>query len=116
MVLVALLTAVILSVPPEILEEHGAVSRQTALAMSHGIKQRTGANIGLSVTGVAGPGGGSPEKPVGTVWVSIAHGSWHDARVFRFTGDRERIIAGTSQAALNWLRTHLLASRPQTSP
>ena len=61
-----------LGVDPATLESHGAVSRETALEMSRGIRERTGASIGLSVTGVAGPSGGSPEKPVGTVWISIA--------------------------------------------
>jgi nicotinamide-nucleotide amidase len=97
-----------LDVRPETLEEHGAVSRETALEMSAGIKQRTGADVGLSVTGVAGPAGGSAAKPVGTVWVSIAQTGSHEAKLFRFAGDRERIILGTSQVALNWLRTSLL--------
>jgi nicotinamide-nucleotide amidase len=96
-----------LGVRPETLEEHGAVSRQTALEMSAGIKQRTGADVGLSVTGVAGPAGGSAAKPVGTVWVSIAQTGRHEAKLFKFTGDREHIILGTSQVALNWLRTSL---------
>jgi PncC family amidohydrolase len=90
------------------LEAYGAVSRETALEMSRGIKERTGASIGLSVTGVAGPSGGSPQKPVGTVWISIAQESRHEARLFNFHGDRERIILGTSQAALHWLRAILL--------
>jgi nicotinamide-nucleotide amidase len=76
--------------------------------MSAGIKQRTGADVGLSVTGVAGPAGGSAAKPVGTVWVSIAQTGSHEAKLFRFTGDREHVILGTSQIALNWLRTSLL--------
>ncbi len=97
-----------LDVRPETLEQHGAVSRETALEMSAGIKQRTGADVGLSVTGVAGPAGGSATKPVGTVWVSIAQTGSHEAKLFRFVGDRERIILGTSQVALNWLRTSLL--------
>jgi nicotinamide-nucleotide amidase len=97
-----------LGVCPETLEEHGAVSRETALEMSAGIKQRTGADVGLSVTGVAGPTGGSAVKPVGTVWVSIAQTGRHEAKLFKFAGDREHIILGTSQVALNWLRTSLL--------
>lgn len=97
-----------LDVRPETLEKHGAVSRETALEMSAGIKERTGADVGLSVTGVAGPAGGSAAKPVGTVWVSIAQTGSHEAKLFRFAGDRERIILGTSQVALNWLRTSLL--------
>lgn len=97
-----------LGVRPETLEEHGAVSRETALEMSAGIKERTGADVGLSVTGVAGPAGGSAAKPVGTVWISIAQSKTHEAKLFRFAGDREQIILGTSQVALNWLRTSLL--------
>jgi nicotinamide-nucleotide amidase len=97
-----------LGVRSETLQEHGAVSRQTALEMSAGIKQRTGADVGLSVTGVAGPAGGSAAKPVGTVWVSIAQTGSHEAKLFRLTGDREHVILGTSQIALNWLRTSLL--------
>ncbi len=97
-----------LGVKPETLEEYGAVSEQTALEMSRGIRERTGATIALSVTGIAGPSGGSAEKPVGTVWMSIARRDRHNARRFHFHGDRDRIILGASQAALNWLRTVLL--------
>ena len=97
-----------LGVKPETLARHGAVSRETALAMSEGIRERTGTSIGLSVTGVAGPGGGSVEKPVGTVWISIAQDDFHEARPYQFHGDREQIIAATSQAALNWLRLSVM--------
>jgi nicotinamide-nucleotide amidase len=78
--------------------------------MSHGVRQRTGADIGLSVTGVAGPSGGSSEKPVGTVWVSICQDQFHQAKLLDLIvlTDRERIIHGTAQAALNWLRQRLL--------
>jgi nicotinamide-nucleotide amidase len=96
-----------LGVRPATLETYGAVSEQTALEMSHGIRERTGASLGLSVTGVAGPSGGSAEKPVGTVWISIARENSHEARHFQFHGERERIILGASQAALNWLRLTL---------
>ena len=97
-----------LGVKVSTLEKHGAVSRETALEMSQGIRERTGASVSLSVTGIAGPSGGSPEKPVGTVWISIATDDLHEARLFQFRGaERERIILGTSQAALNWLRTLL---------
>ncbi|HEX2261938.1 MAG TPA: competence/damage-inducible protein A [Candidatus Binatia bacterium] len=97
-----------LGVNPATLESHGAVSRETALEMSRGIRERTGASVGLSVTGIAGPLGGSPGKPVGTVWISVAQDNYHEARLYNFHGDRERIITGTSQAALHWLRTILL--------
>jgi nicotinamide-nucleotide amidase len=98
----------LLGVRPATLEKYGAVSQETALEMSHGIRERIGADYGLSVTGIAGPSGGTPEKPVGTVWISIAQEKNHQARLFQFHGDRERIILGTSQAALNWLRLALL--------
>lgn len=98
-----------LGVQSATLEKYGAVSRETALEMSRGIRDKTGASIGLSVTGIAGPSGGSAEKPVGTVWMSIACDHSHEARLFRFHGDRERIILGASQSALNWLRTQLSA-------
>lgn len=97
-----------LGVNPATLENHGAVSREIALEMSRGIRERSGADIGLSVTGIAGPTGGSPDKPVGMVWISIAREKLHEARVFQFHGERERIIQGASQAALNWLRTTLM--------
>jgi nicotinamide-nucleotide amidase len=98
----------ILGIRPETLQTYGAVSRETALEMSRAVKERTGATIGLSVTGIAGPSGGSVEKPVGTVWVSIARSDFHEARLFRLSGNRQRIILGTSQAALHWLREVLL--------
>jgi nicotinamide-nucleotide amidase len=72
--------------------------------MSQGIREKTGADIGLSVTGIAGPSGGSAAKPVGTVWISVAMEKFHEARLFQFHGERERVILGASQAALNWLR------------
>lgn len=87
----------------------GAVSQETALEMSQGIRQRTGADLGLSVTGVAGPAGGSPDKPVGTVWVGICQDNFHQAKLLNLmvVTDRERIVQGTAQAALNWLRQRL---------
>lgn len=97
-----------LGVKPATLEKHGAVSEPTALEMSAGIRNKSGASIGLGVTGIAGPAGGSPEKPVGTVWISIARAGSHEARRFQFYGDRERIVLAASQAALNWLRLSLL--------
>lgn len=95
-------------VDPKTLETYGAVSCEIALEMARGIRERTGASLGLSVTGIAGPSGGSPEKPVGTVWISIAGERGNRARLFNFRGDRERVILDTSQAALHWLRVMLL--------
>jgi len=99
-----------LGVQPTTLAKYGAVSEQTALEMSRGIREKTGASIGLSVTGIAGPTGGSAEKPVGTVWISVAWRNGHEARHFQFHGERERIMVGAAQAALNWLRLVLLES------
>ncbi len=90
------------------LERFGAVSKETALEMAEGIRHEADADIGLSVTGIAGPTGGSPEKPVGTVWIGMAAKEQNEARLFRFHGDRESVILGASQAALFWLRTVLL--------
>jgi nicotinamide-nucleotide amidase len=97
-----------LGVKPATLDQYGAVSEQTALEMSHGIREKMAASVGLSVTGVAGPSGGSPENPVGTVWISVATGNRHEALRWHFHGDRERVMLGASQAGLNWLRLVLL--------
>ena len=98
-----------LGVSPETLARVGAVSRETALEMSRGIRQRAGGDIGLSVTGVAGPSGGTPDKPIGTVWLSICQENFHEAKLLNLMvlTDRERIVQGTAQAALNWLRQRL---------
>jgi len=89
------------------LRRHGAVSRETALEMAQGVRRQTEADIGLSVTGVAGPAGGSPRNPIGTVWIGLARDEGSDARLFHFQGDRDRVILGASQAALQWLKTAL---------
>lgn len=99
-----------LGVRESTLQRFGAVSRETALEMADGIRREAEADIGLSVTGVAGPTGGSAEKPVGTVWIGMADHGRSEARHFRFHGERERVILGASQAALYWLRTVLVAS------
>lgn len=90
------------------LQQHGAVSRETACEMAEGIKRLAGADVGVSATGVAGPSGGSRENPVGTVWLGMACGDQVEARLFRFAGDREHVILGASQAALYWLMAVLL--------
>jgi nicotinamide-nucleotide amidase len=97
-----------LGVKKATLDQHGAVSRETALEMAEGAWRAAQADVGLSITGIAGPSGGSSEKPVGTVWIGIARRGHSDARHFNFHGDRERVILGASQAALNFLRIALL--------
>jgi nicotinamide-nucleotide amidase len=78
-----------LGVDPEILEQHGAVSLETALAMAKGARERAGVDIAASVTGIAGPTGGTEEKPVGLVYIAVADKDGSKVRRFRFTGDRQ---------------------------
>jgi nicotinamide-nucleotide amidase len=99
-----------LGVKQATLEQHGAVSEETAIEMAEGARREAGADIALSTSGIAGPTGGSAEKPVGTVWMAIARRDRSEARLFRFSGDRERVIHGAAQAALNYLRATLLSS------
>ena len=98
----------LLDVPRTILTRHGAVSPEVAAAMAKGVRERSGAGVGLSVTGIAGPGGATPQKPVGLVYVGLdAGGAGVLAREFRFHGSRDVIKLRASQAALNLLRQWL---------
>ncbi len=99
---------VFLGVKKSTLNRFGPVSRETAIEMAQGIRKKTGANVGMSVTGIAGPDGGSPEIPVGTVWIGMAQPHGEEAQLFHLQGDRERVIQGASQAVLHWLRKVLL--------
>jgi nicotinamide-nucleotide amidase len=96
----------LLGVRPEDLERFGAVSEEVALQMAAGVRERTGADVGVSVTGIAGPGGGTPEKPVGLVWIAI-HGLDAKARRFHVVGDRAEIRQRAAQAALEMVRRTL---------
>jgi PncC family amidohydrolase len=93
----------ILGVRKETLARYGAVSGETVREMALGACQLTGADAAISVTGIAGPGGGSTEKPVGTVWIGAALGGEVVARRFHFEGDREEIRERAAQAALTLL-------------
>ena len=97
----------LLDVPEALIKEHGAVSEPVALAMAAGIRRRTGVNIGVAITGIAGPGGGSEHKPVGTVCVAIDALESH-ARTFRFPGGREMVKAMSANWAIDMLRRYLL--------
>jgi nicotinamide-nucleotide amidase len=88
------------------LEAFGAVSEPVALQMAAGVRERMGADIGISITGIAGPGGGSTEKPVGLVWIGV-HGSEGTARRLHAGGDRGEIRQRAVQAALEMLRRTL---------
>jgi len=95
-----------LGVPEDMLEVQGAVSEPVARAMAEGVRQRFGTELGVSITGVAGPDGGSAEKPVGTVAIALA-GPDARARVFRFAGDRQMIRQQSVLAALEMVRQSL---------
>ena len=97
----------LLGVPEAVLRAHGAVSAPTAEAMARGICDRSGSACGLSITGVAGPDGGTPAKPVGTVFIGLAVRDEVVARRFRFLGDRASIKWQSSLMALDMLRRKL---------
>lgn len=92
-----------IGVSEEILSSCGAVSSETAMAMAYGIKKAANTTFGLAVTGIAGPGGGTPEKPVGLVFIAIAGPNGIEVTGSRFDGDRVAIKVKTAEAALTWL-------------
>lgn len=100
--------AALLDVPRATLETHGAVSEATVRAMAEGATRRFGVECALAVTGIAGPGGGTPEKPVGTVWLAARRGGETRALGRKFLGERDEIRARSAQAALDLLRHALL--------
>ena len=102
----------LLGVPSTLIAEHGAVSEEVARAMAEGIRVMAAVEVGVGVTGVAGPGGGTPEKPVGTVAVAAVTPGATRSRLFRFVGHREQIKFQASQAALDMVR-RMLARRPE---
>ena len=95
-------------VPATLLEKHGAVSREVAAALAEGIRGRTGATLGLSVTGVAGPTGGTDAKPVGLVFHALASDAGTEVVERKFPGDRKRIRRFASQQALDMVRRKLM--------
>jgi nicotinamide-nucleotide amidase len=91
----------LLGVRPETLQHHGAVSRETVIEMVSGALVHSGASLAVAVTGIAGPGGGTDDKPVGTVWIAWKRrGGYPHAEVFQFDGDREAVRRQTVAAAL----------------
>ena len=91
-------------VPDALIREHGAVSEPVARAMAEGIRRRAGTSIGIGITGIAGPGGGTPTKPVGTVAIAVASDDDVRARTFQFIGGREMVKFQAAQSALNMTR------------
>jgi nicotinamide-nucleotide amidase len=98
----------LLRVPHALIEHHGAVSREVAEAMAHGVRELAGTDIGVSTTGIAGPTGGSPDKPVGLVWIGYSDARATFALKFQFGDDRVRFKERASQAALELVRRKLL--------
>jgi nicotinamide-nucleotide amidase len=98
----------LLEVQADLLNGSGAVSSECASAMAKGVRLSSGSDLGLAVTGVAGPDGGSDDKPVGTVFISLAapDGCW--TKRFQFHGNREEVRTMTAWTALDWLRRYLL--------
>jgi nicotinamide-nucleotide amidase len=95
-------------VPESILAEHGAVSREVASALAEGIRRKASATFGVGVTGIAGPSGGTEEKPVGLVYVAVSDGKQTDVVEKRFGGERETIRSWASQQALDLVRRRLM--------
>jgi nicotinamide-nucleotide amidase len=97
-----------LGVPSALMAAHGAVSEPVASSMANGIAERSGSNVGIGITGIAGPGGGTPEKPVGTVVIAVTAPSAKQVRTFQFLGGRDMVKFQSAQAAMNMLRLILL--------
>ena len=95
-------------VPAALIQTKGAVSSEVATALADGIRHRAGSMLGVGITGIAGPGGGSEEKPVGTVHIALSSATGVKERRMHFPGDREMIRIQASQAALDMVRTHFL--------
>jgi nicotinamide-nucleotide amidase len=100
-------------VPPELIAAKGAVSSEVAVALAEGIRRRVGSTFGVGITGIAGPSGGSEEKPVGTVHIALSHAGGVKERGLRFPGDREAIRWQASQVALDMVRIHFLYNGKQ---
>jgi nicotinamide-nucleotide amidase len=102
-------------VPAELIDRHGAVSQEVAEALARGARERLGADVGVGITGVAGPGGGTPEKPVGLVWVTVASGAPGDGaelltRSVSLPGGRADIRDRATTVAMHLVRRALLGS------
>lgn len=97
-----------IGVPREIIENHGAVSHETAKAMASGVRRATGADIGMGITGIAGPGGATEAKPVGLVYIALSSEGEESSVEYRFAGNRLDVKTRSAQAALVMLRRHLL--------
>ena len=102
----------VLGVPADVLAEHGAVSPEVALALAQGARARFGADVGVGITGVAGPGGGTAEKPVGTVHLCVAGPDGHELRALRLPGTRSAVRERSVTMAMHLLRVLLVGGPP----
>jgi PncC family amidohydrolase len=102
----------LLDVPPAVLAEQGAVSQEVAAALADGARARFGADIGVGITGVAGPGGGTPDKPVGTVHLCVAGPDGRELRALRLPGSRTAVRERSVTMAMHLLRASLIGGPP----
>jgi nicotinamide-nucleotide amidase len=98
----------VLGVDPQIIEKHGAVSSECVAAMAEGVRKLTGSDYSAATSGIAGPGGGTPEKPVGTVWIGVSSERGTETYKVQYKGDRKRNIERSAAFALNAIRKKLL--------
>jgi PncC family amidohydrolase len=103
----------LLGVTWKTLEKHGAVSSETVIEMARGVRITLEADIGISVSGIAGPGGGTPEKPVGTVWIGLSTSVQEYSRHYLWSGDRLAVKEQSARAALNLLVEYLQKDHAQ---
>jgi nicotinamide-nucleotide amidase len=96
-----------LGVQQATLDEHGAVSEPTVLEMAHGVRERLGATFAISSSGIAGPGGGTPDRPVGTVWIAVVGDGLEETRLLHLPFERRGNKVVSSYAALDLLRRRL---------
>ncbi len=97
----------LVGVPLDTIAEYGAVSRETVEAMARGVRETTGAEVSMAVTGIAGPGGGSREKPVGTVWMAVCGSNGVFTWSEKFTGTREEVRRRASRCVLEMMARRL---------
>ncbi len=98
----------LLGIPRAIIDQYGAVSEQTARLMAEGIKNITGTYLGVGITGIAGPGGGTEEKPTGLVYIAVAGETKTNCQRYIFPGQRGEVRSSATSAALDMLRQYLL--------
>jgi len=99
----------LLGIPRALIEQYGAVSEQTARLMAEGIKNVTGTAVGIGITGIAGPGGGTEEKPIGLVYIAVAGETKTNSQRYVFPGQRTEVRTSATRAALNMLWQYLLS-------